>query len=222
MLKKQLKISFQKDKQKLKIYVSPPTYKVEQELKSSYAVAYRKAIALGVATRSAMLELMRNEKVWGDIEEEKLLGKTLEAASAEADLKISIEQPNKDIQKAAALKLVSIRSDLYDLIQIKSLPLEHTAEAIAEDVRLDKYLSLCTFTEDGKHYFKDHEDFLNRRNDEDVVKIYNEVLTELSQSNIELIRKLPENKWLIENGLIDSDGNVKEKELINILADQST
>ena len=122
------------------------------------------------------------------------------------------------IQKDFALKLVSLRSDLYELVQIKSLPLEHTAEAISDDVKLDKYIALCTFYEDGKPYFKGHDDFLNRRNEDDIVSIFKAVIEELSKDNIELLRKLPENAWLITNGMMDREGNVKEKELVSLLS----
>lgn len=218
MLKKQLKVQFQKDNKKIKIVIVPTTYKIEKELTVAYAVAYRKAIEMGVATRSSMLELLKKEKIWGDDEEELLLQKGIETAVLESNLKLKMSTADKDSQKFAALKLVAARSALLELIQIKSGPLEHTAESIAEDVRIDKLLSLSTFTEDdGKPYFINHDDFLSRRGDLDVLKIYNALIEELSKDNIELLRKLPENEWLITNGLMDLKGKVNEKELLEAL-----
>jgi hypothetical protein len=222
MLKKQVKIQFQKDGQKNKVVVMPATYKVDQELKATYAVAYRKAITLGVATRSSMLELLKKENIWGDSEEEKLMQKSIEAAAYEAQLRIATEKNDKDAQKLAALRLVSSRSALYELIQIKSAPLEHTAESIAEDVKIDKFISLSTFSEDGKPYFTTHDDFLNRRSEADSIKIYNAVIEELSRDNLEILRKLPENVWLVSNGLMDENGKVNEKELVDTLIAKET
>jgi len=217
MLKKHLKIQFQKDGQKIKVMVAPASYKVDQELKTAYAVAYRQAITLGVATRSSMLELLKKEKIWGDEEEEKLLQKSIETAAYEAGLGVAVKSGSKQDQKLAALRLVAARSHLYELIKIKSTPLEHTAESIAEDVRIDKYISLSTFFEDGKPFFKNHEDFLNRRADADVSKIYNAVVEELSKDNFEILRKLPENAWLMSNGMMSEEGEVNEKELVATL-----
>lgn len=219
MLKKQINVSFKKDKEKVRVYVTPPSYKVDQELKTAYAVAYRKAISLGVATRSSMLELLRKEQIWGDEEEERLLTKTVEAATVEAELRNAIGSSDRKSQKEVALKLVGLRNELYGLVQIKSLPLAHTAESIAEDVRLDKFVSLCTFHEDGRQYFKTHDDFLNRRSETDVIAIFNAVIDELSKHNAELLIKLPENQWFINNGLMDKEGNVREKELVDLLTE---
>ena len=221
MIKKQLKVSFQKDNKKIKVVVLPPTYKVDQELKTAYAVAYRKAISMGVATRNSMLELLKKEKIWGDEEEEKLLHKSIEAAAYEANLKLKVDAKDVQGQKLAALKLVSARSALYELITIKSSPLEHTAEAIAEDVRIDKFVSLSTILEDeGKLYFTTHDEFLNHRSDPEVIKIYNTVIEEISKDNLEILRKLPENVWLMSNGLMDSQGNVNEKELVETMMEK--
>ncbi len=223
MLKKQVKVQFQKDNKKLKVVVIPTTYKIDKELTVAYAVAYRKAIEMGVATRSSMLELLKKEKIWGDAEEEHLLQKGIETAALEARLKMVMATEDKDAQKMSALRLVSARSSLYELIQIKSGPLEHTAESIAEDVKIDKLISLSTINEDtGAPYFINHDDFLIRRADEDVLKIYMGVVEELSKDNLELLRKLPENDWLITNGLMDKKGKVNEKELVEALLPSPT
>jgi len=217
MLKKQVKVTVQSGDTKTKLVVMPTTYKVEQELKTAYAVAYKNSIALGVATRASMLELLRKEEIWSDAEEEKLLTKSIEAAALEASLSNAIKNKDLTAQKTIAMKLVTARSKLYELIQIKSIPLEHTAEAIAEDVKIDKFISISTFTEEGKPYFSNHEDFLKRRSEPDVLKLINSVIEELSKDNIELLRKLPENDWLINNGIMDKNGNLKDTELVNLM-----
>lgn len=218
MIKKQLKITVTKDKTKVKVFVTPPSYKVEQELKTAYAVAYRRAVTMGVATRSSMLELLKKEKVWGDEEDAGLMRKNIEAAAVEVELANALRKDDLNTQRSLALKLMGLRSELYALVQVKATPLQHTAEAIADDVKLDKFISMSTFYEDGKPYFKDHEDFLVRRHEEDVIKIYEELLRELSKDNIEVIRSLPENKWLIDNGMMGKNGEIKEKAISDLLS----
>jgi hypothetical protein len=218
MLKRQVKVSVTtKDKKKLKVVVMPPSYKAEQELKLAYAVAYKKSLVMGVATRSSMLEILKENNVWGDREDELLTKKSFEAAGVEAELSLALRSGDDAKQKELAIKLVGIRSELYGLVQIKSAPLFHTAEAIAEDVKLDKFIALCTFLEDGRPYFKDHEEVLVRRQDDDVIKIFTAVIEELSRDNIEIIRSLPENKWLIEHGMMGKNGEIRQEEIAKLL-----
>lgn len=159
--------------------------------------------------------MLKKEKIWGDEEEEKLLNKSIEAAAYEAHLKVKVGENDLAAQKSIALKLVNARNALYELINIKTSPLEHTAESIAEDVRIDRFVSMSTFTEDdGKLYFVNHDEFLNRRSDIDVIKIYNVIIEELSKDNLEILRKLPENEWFMKNGLMDKEGNLDTKELL--------
>jgi hypothetical protein len=218
MLKKDLKVNFKYKKQPIKVVVRPETYKVSQVLKTEYAVAFRRAIQVGVATRASMAELLKKEGIWSEVDEEKLLQRTIEISMLEVQLDQAQAEGLDDVAKQIAFKAVNLRSKIYELVQIKHLPMEHTAEAIAEDVRLDNFVTMCTFHADtGKPYFKDHNDFLARREDADAEKIYAAVIEELSRDNIDLLRKLPENKWLLDNKLIDKNGSAITDEVVKLL-----
>ena len=218
MLKKNLKINFKHNKEPVKLVVMKETYRVSQILKTEYAVAFRRAVTMGVATRASMTELLKREAVWSDSDEDKLIQKSIEVGILEIQLAQAQEEGFEELAKEIAFKTVKLRSNIYELVQIKHLPMEHTAEAIAEDVRLDNYITLCTVdAETGKHYFKDHNDFLARREDKEVEKVYSAVIEELSRDNIDLLRSLPENKWLMEHKLIDKDGQAISDEVVKLL-----
>lgn len=217
MLKKDLRVKFQKDGKVIKLVVLKESYGVSQQLRTEYAVAFRRAITMGVATRASMSELLKREDVWTEADEQKLITDTIKASLLEQLLHDSVEGGNDDGAKNAAIELVGLRGEIYELVQIKYLPLEHTAESIAEDVKLDAYITLCTVTDKGHKYFKDHKDFLARREDRDVMKIYNTVVEELSKDNIEIMRKLPENKWLMDHNIIDKDGSAISDEVEKLL-----
>ena len=210
MLTKTLKVRFQKDKKKVVVNVVPPDYKSEQEMRVAYAKSYRQAIQQGVATRPSMLELMRIEKIWSETQENELTELTIHAALLEAALN---EQEEQAKQKDLVLELTKVRSKIYELVSIKTLPLEHTAEQLAEDVRMDFYIATCTFDENGCRYFRSHEDFLKRRHEADAEKIYQSVVEELSKDNIEMLRQLPEHQWLISNKFMDRDGHLLSQEM---------
>jgi len=217
MLDKDLTIKFQKDGKKLKVTVRPASYKVTQSLKTEYAIAFRRSLTMGVATRASMAELVKEQGIWTEKNEAELTKSILNISLLEDRLKKAIEDENQDEQRKTALEIVSRRSNLYELVQIKSLPLAHTAESIAEDVQIDTYVALCTYNEDGSKYFKDPNDFVMRRDDRDAKKIYEAVIEKLSESNVDALRNLPENKWLMDNDLIDKDGNAATDEVAKLL-----
>lgn len=217
MLKKDLRVKFQKDGKVIKLVILKETYGVSQQLRTEYAVAFRRAITMGVATRASMAELLKREDVWTEVDEQKLISKTIKASLLEQLLHDNVESDNESGAKNAAIELVGLRGEIYELVQIKYLPLEHTAESIAEDVKLDAYVTLCTVDSKGRRYFKDHKDFLVRREDKDVMKIYNTIVEELSKDNIEIMRKLPENKWLMDHNIIDKDGTAISDEVEKLL-----
>lgn len=218
-LKKALKVKFTKDKVKNTVIVRPPTYKVEQELRTAYAVAYRKCIESGVATRSSMLELMRQEKIWTEEEEVRMQTLAMEASILEAGLMRSIEEGSDiESQKCVVLKLTEVRGRVYEMVAMKTLPLEQTAEEIANDIVIDRFISLSTYMDDGTLYFRSHEQFLENRDESQVKKIFNAVIDELSKDNIELLKKLPENQWLIDNKFMDGkSGDIDIRELIDVV-----
>jgi hypothetical protein len=216
MLKKQIKIKFKKDGNQVKLVVKPTNYKVDQQLRMAHAVAYRKSIQMGVATKAAMLELMRQENIWGQKEEDKLTELLVQAALLEEVLKQVMG--NFEKEKETAISLTKVRTQIYELIAIKTAPIEFTAEEIARGVEIDTYIALSTFHEDtNKLYFKDVEEFTSRRNDDDVAKIYEVVLNEMSKDDLELIAKLPEHQWLLKNKFIDDNGNVVARDTVDML-----
>ena len=213
MLNKALKVKFQKNKKKVTVSVAPANYKIEQEMRVEYAKQYRAAMKMGVSTRPSMLELMRKEKIWTSEQEEELTELTIHAALLEAALVEQTEEHNIERQKELVMELTRIRAKVYELVSIKTLPLEHTCEQLAEDSQLDYYVASCTVDENGAKYFRNVDDFRQRRKESDSEAIFTAVLQELSKDNVELLRQLPEHQWLMSNDYMDKNGNLLQKEL---------
>ena len=215
MLSKPLKIRFKKDKQPVKLIVMPPSYKIEQELKTAYAVAYRKCIQEGVATRPSMLKLMEKEGLWGADQEEELTNLTIEISLLETTLiRAKDEDIEEDEQKKLVIRLAGARSKIYELISIKTLPLEYTAEEISGDIQLDNFIALSTFVDDGGNsrlYFHSYKEFLRRRMDTDVLKIVEAVEEEIGKIGVDMIVNLPEHQWMINHDYMDKKGEFLAK-----------
>jgi hypothetical protein len=224
MLQKPLKIKFQKDKKQVKVIVMPSNYEMEMELKTDYAVAYRKLIKQGVATKPAMLELMREEELWGEKEENKLTNLIVEAGLLEAALEKLVESKEDTTkeERKIVIKLSTVRGEIYELVRIKTEPLEYCAESIARDIQIDTYIALATKDEATlRPYFANKKQFLLGRDDADAQKIYNAVIEELCRDDIELIQKLPEHKWMVDNKIMDKAGNIKDEALLESLENLS-
>lgn len=213
MLNKPLKIKFKKDKHPYKLLVMPASYEIEQRLKTIYAVTYRKCIKQGVATRPSMIKLMEEEGIWTPEDEHELTRLSTELGILEIALKQAIENGRtEDEQRDLIIRMAGLRSQVYELVSIKALPLEHTAEQIAEDVQLDHYIVLCTINEEtNMPYFSNHDEFMRRRGDADVRKIVDAVIDEKHRGGVDMIRDLPEHRWMREHKYMDENGNMLPK-----------
>lgn len=225
MLSKPLKVRFKHNKQPVKLVIMPPSYEVEQQLKTVYAVAYRKCIKQGVATRPSMMKLMEEEGLWDSEREGELTSLTVELGILETALGRAVEEGwDEDKQRELTIKLAGARSKVYELISIKTLPLEYTAEEIANDVQMDNFVALCTYVDDEtctKRYFANHDELVRRRQDVDVQKIFAALEEELNRDSVNLLMDLPEHKWLVKNKYMDKDGNFLVPEVEQEIAEDS-
>lgn len=212
MLSKLLHVKIKEGDTNLKVVIKPENYEVHRNLKILYAQQYRELIKRGVATRSAMLDLLKQEGMWREEEENKFNNLLVEAALLESLLE-NIPETDNVKQKETVIKLAKIRNAMLELIQIKTEPMEYVAETIADDIIKENYLVFSTFYEDGRKYFGSYEDFKNRREEDNVKKIVATFNDELSKLNTKQLLDLPENKWLMKNGYMDKEGQVANEEV---------
>ena len=194
------------------VFIKPITYAVEQKLRIVYAQTYRALVERQVATKSAMLDLLKKEGVWTDKEDDKFNELVVQISLQETLLE-TISKDNLDKQREAVVKLAKLRNELLELLQIKTEPMEFVAETIADEIKTENFLVESTFYEDGKPYFSSYEDFKTRRYNDDVVKIYDTFIKAININNTKTMLNFPENKWLLEHGYMDKSGNITDDEL---------
>lgn len=211
MLKKILKLKVKLNGVSVPIVIKPETYTVSQKLRVVYAQTYKDLISRGVPTRSSMLDLIKKEGMWGAKEEEKFNELIVQISLLEALL--SNLKNDKVKERETVVKLTKLRNELFEIIQIKSDPLDMVAEVIAEEIKVENFLVESTFFDDGKPYFKSYEDFKERRYNEDVEKILNAFHQAINIHNTKVMLELPENKWMMENGVMTKHGVVTDESL---------
>lgn len=212
MLKRILKFKVeQPDGTKVSVCIRPTSYEVEQKLKILYARTYKNLVGDGVATKSAMLDLVKKEGLWTEKDEERLNELVIQLSVLETLLENTTDVAE---QRSVVVKLVKLRNELLELVQVKSEPMEFTAETIAEDFKMENYLVESTFFEEtGARYFKDYNDFKMRRYDKDIEKIYTTFIQAVNVVSTKTLMNLPENKWLQTQGKMDKKGIITDDDI---------
>ena len=118
-----------------------------------------------------------------------------------------------DTAKELALEIMDLRKQAMALSQFKQQPFQYSCENSANEIRMEAYVAYATVysDDDGQRYFKNYEDFCKRREEQAALDSYNVYLQIVLQENSEYIRSLPENKFLMEKGLIDNNMKVIRK-----------
>jgi hypothetical protein len=92
-----------------------------------------------------------------------------------------------------------------------------TAEGQADNARFDYYVANCTFFgEDLQPVYKDIEDYNSRSADETAVAAASKLGEVIWNLDSKFERSLPENRWLVQFNLVDSDLSLINKEKKNV------
>lgn len=206
MLKRLLNVKVKNNEgENVRLVIRPENHAIMQKLRIMQAQLYSKLIKEGVPTKAFMLDLLKREGIWTDAQESELNRLAGLIALLELELSKLIETKADEVkQKETAIRLAATRNYIFELIKIKSEPLEFVAESIIEEMMIEYYIVESTqFESTGLKYFISYDDFKNRRNDADVVKICNAFTKALGKDATEFIYSLPENQWFAEKGLLD-------------------
>lgn len=206
MLKRLLNVKIKdKNGENVRLVIRPENHAIMQKLRIMQAQLYSKLIKDGVPTKAFMLDLLKREGIWTEAQESELNRLSGMIALLEVELSNLIETKADDAkQKETAIRLAATRNYVFELIRIKSEPLEFVAESIIEEIIAEQYIVESTqFELTGLKYFTSYDDFKNRRNDADVIKICSTFTKAMGKDAIEFVYSLPENQWFAERGLLD-------------------
>ena len=215
-----------KDGNEIELAIQRPSPRQQMDAQLHYNKAWRKAEASGSMLRRDIDEIAEKRGLWGDDKRKEVNALERELLDLERKLRAgSTHFDSLDKAKEAALTIRDLRSQRVRLLTARNDLDVYTAESVADSERLQYLISVtAVYNDDGRPFYRDYEDFLNRASEEaslDCVSNYYQMLTDDIPDEQD---QLYENQFLKRFGfvndeyrLVDSQGRLvsSEGKLIN-------
>lgn len=206
--KKQFKVSL--DSKEVELCVVRPNVKQRQEGQKIYNKAFRDAVESGAILRGKVNNVMREQNLWDDNKEAEYR-KLLEKING-AERKIKSGGIKLNQAKDLALEMRKDRAELRALTSERSSLDNNTAEGQADNAQFNYWVSSCTvYSETGKAYFGNYEDYLNRDDDPATGQAAGNLAMLLYNLDPDYEKKLPENQFLAKYNFVDEELHLVDK-----------
>ncbi len=214
------KLTFQTkniDGKDINLCVKRPTMEQAKALQKTYNAAFMEALKNGSPLYDKLDAVAREQGIWSEDMEQKLT--LLDKKIKDAEKKI-LAGGNAGLTKAKAhdlaIEIRRLRNERRSLVAARDRLGQNTAEAQAKDAQFNHQISLCTFYNDGanegKPYFADLEDFLERVSEDAAVQAAKNMSYLSFNLDPNYENSLPENKFLAKYGFADKDGRLVNKD----------
>jgi uncharacterized HAD superfamily protein len=206
--KKQFKVTL--DSKEVELCVVRPNVKQRQEGQKVYNKAFRDAVESGAILRGKVNNVMREQNLWDDNKEAEYR-KLLEKING-AERKIKSGGIKLNQAKDLALEMRKDRAELRALTSERSSLDNNTAEGQADNAQFNYWVSSCTvYSETGKTYFGNYEDYLNRDDDPATGQAAGNLAMLLYNLDPDYEKKLPENQFLAKYNFVDEELHLVDK-----------
>jgi hypothetical protein len=206
--KKQFKVTL--DSKEIELCVVRPNVKQRQEGQKIYNKAFRDAVESGAILRGKVNNVMREQNLWDDNKEAEYR-KLLEKING-AERKIKSGGIKLNQAKDLALEMRKDRAELRALTSERSSLDNNTAEGQADNAQFNYWVSSCTvYSETGKTYFSNYEDYLNRDDDPATGQAAGSLAMLLYNLDPDYEKKLPENQFLSKYNFVDEELHLVDK-----------
>jgi hypothetical protein len=194
--------------QEISFTVAEVDYKVRQpsldesrQAQSEYNRVFNLALKSDSPLEIKVPDILKKQGLWSDKQESEYT--KLRDTILEKEFVLHKGGIYKSEARKIAIELRGLRRDMEVLFSPIANFRSHTCEGQAQNAKFDYLVSVCVVYSDGRPYFTNYEDYLNRSND--AVAILGAAkfaelhyrLTEDFQS------ELPENQFLKEHGFVD-------------------
>ncbi len=215
-------ITFELDGEKYKI--RKPTTEELRYAKKVYAKTFIDAVEADSPLQVRTKELLTKQKLWNAEKEAEYEAMRKEMNDLEYVLEMNPQGIKKAEARAVAIKMRQLRVKVNELTAPISQFNIHTAEGQAESAKFDYLFSLSVLYDDGRQYFSNFEDYLNRPNDK-IIAVAASKFAEMFYGVLENLQAaFTENQFLLKYGysddkfrLVDSKNRLIDEEgkLIN-------
>lgn len=192
------------DGQTVELEINMPTLADQREAQKIYNQAFSDAINSGSIIRAKLEDLLAEQGLWDDKKEIEF--KTLQKQIQEAEKQLASGGISLKSAKSIAFKLQNLRSQLKDLISVRTNLDVHTAEGQADNAKFNYFISACVVYKNNRNkYFKDYEDYLNRSIEDASILAAQQLALLMYGLDNDFEKKLPENKFLLKYKFVNND-----------------
>lgn len=204
----------------VELAVVKPSIKVQQEAQLVYAAAFNKFVQAGGILRQKLDAYIREQKLWDDTKQKNFEDILTKMSENEKVVQGKVKGVTLTKAKAAAIDLRRNRIALRTLLSDRTELEQNTVEQQAHQEKFNFLVSACTvYSTDGKPFFANYEDYLNRADDDVSVTAASNFAMLFYKYDPEEDKKLPENAFLIkyklcndELHLVDGEGRLVDTE----------
>ena len=207
--KKNFKVTI--DSKEIELCVVRPNVKQRQEGQKVYNKAFRDAVESGAILRAKVNSVMREQNLWDDNKEAQYKNLLEKINSNERKIKsggIKLSEA-----KEIAMQMRKDRAELRALTSERSGLDSNTAEGQADNAQFNYWVSSCTvYSDTGKTYFNNYEDYLNRDDDPVTGPAANNLALMPYNLDPDYEKKLPENEFLKKYKFVDENLHLVDKQ----------
>ena len=182
--------------------VRSPSLNDQREAQKAYNQAFTDAIKSKSIVRAKMDDLLEEQGLWDKDKQVKFTSLQQELLDGEKRLAkggFSISEARN-----LALKMKEIRSDIRELISVRTSLDNHSAEGQADNARFNYLVSACVVYKDSNEpYFKNLEEYLNRADDPVALLGAQKLASMIYGLDNNFEKTLPENKFLQKYKFVD-------------------
>jgi len=201
-MKDRITFKYVVDGNEVEFAVKQPSFKDIREAKKIYNSAFSDALKSGAILREKLNTVLENQGIWNAEKQSKY-------TSLNGELIDGIKRLEKggiklSAAKELALRLITIREDIRDLVAERGQLDNLTAQGQADNARFQYLVSTnLVYNTTGKPYYKDYEDFVQRC-EEPLAYIASQHLMNLQYNyEDEGSEALPEYKFLKQFKFVD-------------------
>jgi len=205
--------------EEFQIYVVKPSNAIVGAAEAYRASVWKDCLKNGVFTKFELNRILKDRGIWNEDKEveEKALKKSL--TDMERELFVGKDgNKKKKLSEGQdlAISMRKLRNVLREHVSNKLEMEANTAEAISENARFDYYVANCTFDANFTLVYKDIDEYNSRSADATAFAAASKLGEVMWNLNGKFERNLPENRWLVQFGLVDDDLSLVNKQKKNV------
>lgn len=184
--------------------VRSPSLADQREAQKAYNTAFTDAIKSNSVVRAKMDDVLEEQGLWNKDKQVKY--ETLQQELLEGERKLAKGGFALSDAKKLALKMKNLRTEIRDLISVRTSLDNHSAEGQADNARFNYLVSVCVVYKDTeKPYFKDLADYMDRIGDPVALVGAQKLANMIYGLDNNFEKNLPENKFLLKYKFVNEE-----------------